>query len=189
MLVEDESPREIQQISYDPLQAKPFEIRSNQGFGMEISQQVVSQICQEDVTLLTKEAAFSASFQAQTGFVISKLLDFSTAPSVITGHQKPFRRQTNGCEVVTMPVNTIVEPALDENADRTTIVCWRFHFAEPDILIGIPAFDLPGQSFRSAIGHPFGNDLVASFQKPTNMLVAACTAIQTPNRAFALAWR
>lgn len=164
MLVEDEPSRQIQQISYDPLQAKPFEFRSNQGFGMEISQQVVSQVCQEDITLLSKEAAFSASFQVQTGFVISKLLDFGTASSVITGHQKPFRRQTDGGEVVTMAGNTIVEPALDEHADRTTIVYGRFHFTEPDILIGIPAFDLPGQSSRSAIGHAFGDDLVASFQ-------------------------
>lgn len=188
MPVEDEMARDIQQISYDPLQAKPFEIGSDQSFGMEISQQVMGQVRQEDVTLLTKEAAFTASFQAQTGFVIPKLFDFSTTSSVITGHQKPFRRQTDGSEVVTVPVNTMVKPAFDEHADRTTIVCWWFHFAEPNILIGIPTFDLSGQSFRSAIGHPFGNDLVASFQKPTNVPVATCTAIQTPNRALALAW-
>ena len=51
MPVEDESPREIQKISNDPLQPKPYKIRSYQGFGMEISQQVVGQIYQEDISL------------------------------------------------------------------------------------------------------------------------------------------
>jgi hypothetical protein len=87
-----------------------------------------------------------------------------------------------------MTVNTIFEPALDENEDRTTIVCWRLHFSEPGVLIGIPARYLLGQSFRSAIGHSFGNDLVASFQQPTNMIVAPCSSIQTPNSAFGMGW-
>jgi len=57
---------------------------------MEISQQIVRQVRQENITFLTEEAAFSASFQAQTRLIVAELLYFSTASGIIGGHKQPF---------------------------------------------------------------------------------------------------
>ena len=79
-----------------------------------------------------------------------------------------------------------LEPSFDENTDWPAIIDrWR-HFAQPDILIGIPTSDLSGQRIGSPMGHPFGDYLIASPQQPFEVLITARPAIYAPNSALAL---
>lgn len=54
---------------------------------MEISQQIVSQIRQQNVTFLSQEALFSPGSQIEATLVIAELFDFSAAALVVIDYK------------------------------------------------------------------------------------------------------
>jgi len=131
---------------------------------------------------------FSPGSQAQTAFVIAELLHLSASTAIVTGHKMAFGGQRQGGDVVAVAKLAFLKPALDENAYRAAIVNRRLDFTEPEIVIGIPATDLPGQGAGPTVGHTFGDEMVAASQEPTDVLVTSCATIQTPNGPFSLNW-
>jgi len=153
---------------------------------VEVRQQIMGQVGQQDIAFLAQETVLSSGFQVQTALVVAKLLDFCSAAIVVTGHKKPFGRQSERRNVVAVTKSAILEPAFDEHAHRTTIIGRWVYFTKPDILISVPALDLPGQGFCPAVGHAFGNQVVISAQQPTELFITSGAAIYAPNRASAL---
>ncbi len=88
-----------------------------------------------------------------------------------------------------MAKDAILEPFLDEDAHRSSIIDGRLDFAKPGIrAVAIPATNLPGPSFRPAVVHALGNDVVAAAHEPTEVIIAASTTVNAPNRAPTLFW-
>ena len=81
---------------------------------------------------------------------------------------------------------TLFESALDENTYRTAKVEGWCNLTQPDVAVGVPATDLPGQLASATIRHPFDDEMVVASQEPTDMLIAPCTPVETPNGPFAL---
>jgi hypothetical protein len=155
---------------------------------VEIGQQVVSQVGEQDEAFLSQETLLSPGSQAQTTFVIAELLHLSASTAIVTGHKMAFGGQRQSGDVVAVAKLVFLKPALDENAHRAAIVTRWLDFTEPDVVIGIPATDLPGQGTGTPVGHTFGDEMVAASQEPTDVLVTSCAAIQTPNGPFSLGW-
>jgi len=52
--------------------------------------EIVSQISEQDIPFLTGEAAFSAGFHAQSGFIVTKLLNFGPTTVIVQALETAF---------------------------------------------------------------------------------------------------
>jgi hypothetical protein len=88
-----------------------------------------------------------------------------------------------------MPKPVLLEPPLDENAYRTTVIDRRGNFTQPDVVKGVPATNLSGKRASPAIRHSFGYEMIVSIQQPLDVLVGSCAAVEAPDSPSASCWR
>ena len=82
----------------------------------------------------------------------------------------------------------LLEPPLDGNVHRATIVNRRRDLAQPDIAIGIPARNPLGRGTCPTIRPAFGDEVVAASKDPPDVVVASHIAIQVASGSFAQGW-
>jgi len=156
----------------------------------KVSQQIMRQVGEQDVALLTGKAALAPCFQAQTGFVIAKLLDFGSTPLIVEAQVTAFGGQDQGRDIVAVLKLPVLPSALHKNTYRVPIIERGSHLAEPGIFrIGVPALHLPGQRFGSPVGQALGQDVVTPCQQPDEVFVRASPTIQAPDGTLALLGR
>jgi hypothetical protein len=95
-------------------------------------------------------------------------------------------RPRKSSDVVAVAKLAIFAPPFDENAHWATIVNGWCDLAYPDVAIGIPATDFLGQGTSPTARHSFGNEMIIPSQEPTDMCIASCTTVKSPNRPFVL---
>jgi len=138
----------------------------------KVSQQIVRQVSEQDVALLTGKTVLAPCLQAQTGFVVAKLLHFGSTPRIIEAQVTAFGGQGQGRDIVAVLKLPVLPSALHKNTYRAPIIEWGSHLAEPGVFrIGVPALHLPGQGFGSPVGQALGQDVVLPCEQPDQVFI------------------
>lgn len=187
MIVKDELARPGEQIAHDTLGSIGLEGTVVQCSMEKVSKQVMGEIGEQDVGLLSWVAVFTPGFETQTGFVVAKLFDLGGATIVVMGDEEAFRRQGERADIVAMHISVTFESSLDENTYRAAEVDGGWHFTQPGIhSIGVPAMHAFGKGFGSTVVHAFGHDMIAARQEPAKVIIAATSTIDAPNGTLSL---